>query len=78
MRSIQNLLMAILKSLCGIALVLVGVMLAATGVLIYVPIGFAAVGLIICLFSFFDVDIRDKKKTEGTDSEEESTKSEEK
>lgn len=78
MRSIQNLLMAILKSLCGIALILVGVMLAATEVLIYVPIGFAAVGLIICLFSFFDVDIRDKKKTEGTDSEEESTKSEEK
>ena len=78
MRSIQNLLMAILKSLCGIALLLVGIVLAATGVLIYVPIGFAAVGLIICLFSFFDVDIRDKKKTEGTDSEEESTKSEEK
>ena len=47
MRSIQNLLMAILKSLCGIALILVGVMLAATEVLIYVPIGFAAVGLII-------------------------------
>ncbi len=76
MRSIQNLLMAILKSLCGIALVLVGVMLAATGVLIYVPIGFAAVGLIICLFSFFDVDIRDKKK-ESTEAEEENTDSKE-
>ena len=76
MRSIQNLLMAILKSLCGIALVLVGVMLAATGVLIYVPIGFAAVGLIICLFSFFDVDIRDKKK-ESTETEEENTDSKE-
>lgn len=70
--------MAILKSLCGIALILVGVLLAATGMLIYVPIGFAAVGLIICLFSFFDVDIRDKKETEGTESEEESTKNEEK
>ena len=68
--------MAILKSLCGIALVLVGVMLAATGVLIYVPIGFAAVGLIICLFSFFDVDIRDKKK-ESTEAEEENTDSKE-
>ena len=76
MCSIQNLLMAILKSLCGIALVLVGVMLAATGVLIYVPIGFAAVGLIICLFSFFDVDIRDKKK-ESTEAEEENTDSKE-
>lgn len=76
MRSIQNLLMAILKSLCGIALVLVGVMLAATGVLIYVSIGFAAVGLIICLFSFFDVDIRDKKK-ESTEAEEENTDSKE-
>lgn len=76
MRSIQNLLMAILKSLCGIALVLVGVMLAATEVLIYVPIGFAAVGLIICLFSFFDVDIRDKKK-ESTEAEEENTDSKE-
>ena len=76
MRSIQNLLMAILKSLCGIALVLVGVMLAATGVLIYVPIGFAVVGLIICLFSFFDVDIRDKKK-ESTEAEEENTDSKE-
>lgn len=76
MRSIQNLLMAILKSLCGIALILVGVMLAATGVLIYVPIGFAAVGLIICLFSFFDVDIRDKKK-ESTEAEEENTDSKE-
>jgi len=76
MRSIQNLLMAILKSLCGIALVLVGVMLAATGVLIYVPIGFAAVGLIICLFSFFDVDIRDNKK-ESTEAEEENTDSKE-
>ena len=68
--------MAILKSLCGIALVLVGVMLAATGVLIYVPIGFAAVGLIICLFSFFDVDIRGKKK-ESTEAEEENTDSKE-
>ena len=76
MRSIQNLLMAILKSLCGIALVLVGVMLAATEVRIYVPIGFAAVGLIICLFSFFDVDIRDKKK-ESTEAEEENTDSKE-
>lgn len=76
MRSIQNLLMAILKSLCGIALILVGVMLAATEVLIYVPIGFAAVGLIICLFSFFDVDIRDKKK-ESTETEEENTDSKE-
>lgn len=72
MRSIQNLLMAILKSLCGIALILVGVMLAATGVLIYVPIGFAAVGLIICLFSFFDVDIRDDKE-ESTETKKEST-----
>ena len=76
MRSIQNLLMAILKSLCGIALILVGVMLAATEVLIYVPIGFAAVGLIICLFSFFDVDIRDKKK-ESPETEEENTDSKE-
>ena len=76
MRSIQNLLMAILKSLCGIALILVGVMLAATEVLIYVPIGFAAVGLIICLCSFFDVDIRDKKK-ESTETEEENTDSKE-
>lgn len=62
MQIFKNLLMAILKSLCGIALILVGVLLAATGMLIYVPIGFAAVGLIICLFSFFDVDIRDKKE----------------
>ena len=76
MRSIQNLLMSILKSLCGIALLLVGIVLAATGVLIYVPIGFAAVGLIICLFSFFDVDIRDKKK-ESTEAEEENTDSKE-
>ena len=76
MRSIQNLLMAILKSLCGIALILVGVMLAATEVLIYVPIGFPGVVLIICLFSFFDVDIRDKKK-ESTETEEENTDSKE-
>lgn len=71
MRSIQNLLMAILKSLCGIALILVGVMLAATGVLIYVPIGFAAVGLIICLFSFFDVEESTEAEEENTDSKEE-------
>lgn len=69
MRSIQNLLMAILKSLCGIALILVGVLLAATGVLIYVPIGLAAVGLIVCLFSFFDVDIRDKKNESAQEEE---------
>ena len=62
--------------MCGIALLLVGIVLAATGVLIYVPIGFAAVGLIICLFSFFDVDIRDKKK-ESTEAEEENTDSKE-
>ena len=75
MRSIQNLLMAILKSLCGIALLLVGIVLAATGVLIYVPIGFAAVGLIICLFSFFYVDIRNDKE-ESAQTEEENTDNE--
>lgn len=72
MDALKNLLMAILKSLCGIALILVGVLLAATGMLIYVPIGFAAVGLIICLFSFFDVDIRDKKE-ESAEAKKENT-----
>lgn len=72
MDALKNLLKAILKSLCGIALILVGVLLAATGMLIYVPIGFAVVGLIICLFSFFDVDIRDKKE-ESAETKKENT-----